>query len=119
MANADDQQGEHLNDHLDARATGDTSSPRDLDPAMADAVRRFFARDDAPGPSRDLTTRIWEELMNQTALAGGIPLRPAGGVHPDLNGRTQPRPWRPGGRSEMASPHRSLWGRRGVARFAI
>ena len=94
MASAEHEQGDRLNDYLDARARGDDSTVRHLDPSDVAAARRFFAHDDAPPPSADLATQIWEDLMNQAALTGRIPLTRLPVTPPARNGRTQPRPWR-------------------------
>jgi hypothetical protein len=104
---ANDEWGDQLNDHLDALAAGE--SPRDLDPADAETVRRFFARDDAPPPSRDLTSQIWKDLMNQSAPGGTIPLRPPLAAPPPLNGRTRYRPWRQGPPRLTTSHHQRRW----------
>jgi hypothetical protein len=104
---ADDEWGDQLNDHLDALTAGE--APRDIDPANAEAVRRFFARDDTPSPPRDLTAQIWEDLMNQSASAGTIPLHPPLAARPPLNGRVRYRPWRQGPPRLTASHHQRRW----------
>jgi hypothetical protein len=110
---ADDEWGDQLNDHLDALTAGE--APRDIDPANAEAVRRFFARDDTPSPPRDLTSQIWEDLMNQSASAGTIPLHPPVAARPPLNGRVRYRPWRQGPQRLTASRHQRRWGLAQVA----
>jgi hypothetical protein len=93
VANADHTPGDRLNDHIDDLVAGDPSSTHDLDSDTAEAVRRFFASDDAPPPPRDLTTQIWEKIMNVSAQAGAIPLRPVAGAPPVPNGRAPQHAW--------------------------
>jgi hypothetical protein len=100
VTNADRMRDDQLNDFLDALVAGETS--REIDPATTEAARRFFATDDAPRPPRDLDSQIWEDLMNQTALADSLPLRPSV-ARPSINGRTQPRPWQRGPVAKTAS----------------
>jgi hypothetical protein len=107
VATADHTPGDRLNDHLDDIVTGGTSSPHDLDSDTAEAVRHFFAQDDAPAPPRDLATQIWEDLMNQSALAGAIPFRPTTGAMPAPHGRSWPYPRR------RESVPGAAWHRRG------
>jgi hypothetical protein len=109
----DHEWGDQLNDYLDDLSAGEAL--RDIDPAEAEAVRRFFARDDTPPPPRDLTSQIWEDLMNQSASAGTVPLHPPFPARPPLNGRTRYRPWRQGPR-RLTSSHSQR--RLGLAQLA-
>lgn len=90
MASADDR-GDLLNEYLDALAGQNDVPDAELDPAVADAARRFFARDDAPPPPPRLAAQIWEGVMNQTAAPERMPSLI---VPPAHNGRMQPHSWR-------------------------
>jgi hypothetical protein len=63
-------------------------SSADLDPIVADAIRRVHALDDAPAPDRFFVAELWEELMHATTHA--FPLVPGGHVAP--NGTATSRP---------------------------
>jgi hypothetical protein len=118
MSSADHDQGDQLNDVLDALAVGKTPSTRDIDPNMTEVVRRFFARDDTPAPPSDLAHQIWEELMNQSAIAGAISLSPLVVKPPALNGHSQPRPWRQRSSTASVQHRRMQWGRWGLGQLA-
>jgi uncharacterized cupin superfamily protein len=76
----------------DAVARGEPAGSGDLDPALAETVRRLHAADDAPGPDPTYARRLREDLMHATTLP--VPLDPT--RHPMSNGRAAPRPaWRP------------------------
>jgi outer membrane protein assembly factor BamB len=69
----------------------DTDS--DLDPALAEALRRLQSLDTAPEEDPAFGPRLWEELMQGHAYGGAIPLHP---LVPSANGRSNgPTPaWR-------------------------
>lgn len=111
MTGADDERANRLNDMLDARARQEAFDAAPLDPVAAD-IDRFFARDDAPGPPDELTTKIWEELMHQTSFQRSIPLIPSIDARAWSNGAAPAPPRRPPLAGPTPTP--ADWRRAGV-----
>lgn len=57
---------ECLERYWDAAVRGHPPPPVDLDPALADAVRRLHAGDDSPAPDPAFLARLEEDLMQHT-----------------------------------------------------
>jgi quercetin dioxygenase-like cupin family protein len=92
---ADHQPGDRLNAHLDARVTGRASDDHPLDPTLAAAVEHFFAAHDTPGAPSGLAEQIWENLMQQPAATGTVPLSLPLTLPAVANGRVHRWPDRP------------------------
>jgi outer membrane protein assembly factor BamB len=65
----------------------------DLDPTLAEAIRRLQSLDTAPEEDPAFGPRLWEDLMQGHAFGGTIPLRPiVPGANGRSNGHTPSRP---------------------------
>jgi hypothetical protein len=66
----------------DQLAQGRPSAAGDLDPADAATIRYLHTFDDRPGPGRDFTQRLREDLMHAHMHAHSIPGLPHPGIRP-------------------------------------
>jgi hypothetical protein len=87
---------EQLRDHWDALVTGGASAPGDLDPNLAETVRRLHALYQPPAPDPAFVGKLEEELMASTHAAGSPPPVLASPAWTTPNGRilASPRLWR-------------------------
>lgn len=68
----------------------------DLDPALAETIRRLQSLDTAPAEDPAFGPRLWEELMQGHAYGGTLPLRPlVPGLNGHGNGHPRSRPYTP------------------------
>jgi hypothetical protein len=81
--------------YWDELVQGKSAKPGELDPQLASLIQQLHAqRDVVPPPDPAYARHLREDLMNQTADAGTVPLIPPSVAVPAPNGRTQPRSWR-------------------------